>query len=256
MTITIVGNEGYELSILREEEITRKRYKALILLLIALLTIALLTNWYGLGGFSLKTGFPDYPLTLSYYGVIEEDEQEIGSLDYDIFEDKGLPTEEKAILIAQEYLTSKEILPEDAVLEGTQILGGGQYSDGELVKKFERGIEVFYKREINGMPVVGSGDTIYVIIARNQEVVFCFKRWRNLSQFGEVNITSPEEAYDKLLDGNVLGKHFRIEPFEIYNISLGYYSYIEPESQEFYKPVWIFYGKPDGRKYYAVEACE
>jgi len=43
--------------------------------------------------------------------------------------------------------------------------------------------------------VIGPAGTIWVEFAKNNEVVFCFKRWRNLSQFGEVNITSSEEVY-------------------------------------------------------------
>ena len=233
----------------------------MILLLITLLTISLLTNWYicnfGLGGFSLKTGFPDYPLTLSYYRVTGEDEQESGTLEQDGFGPETPPTEEEAVLIAQEYLEFHDLLPEDAVLEYVEMNVVTMSSEeGKVVKETPLSVSVSYIREINGLPVVGPADTLWVEIAKNNEVVFCFKRWRNLSQFGEVNITSPEEAYEKLTDGKVLGKHFGIEPFEIYNISLGYYSYIEPESQEFYKPVWIFYGKPDGRRCYAVEACE
>jgi len=227
------------------------------LLLITLLTIALLTNWYGLGGFSLKTDFPEYPLTLPYYSVIGEDEQEFGTLEQDGFGSENPPTDEEAVLIAQEYLEFHDLLPEDAVFEYVEMNVVTMSSEeGKVLKETPTSVSVSYGREINGLPVVGPADTLWVEIAKNNEVVFCFKRWRNLSQFGEVNITSPEEAYDKLLDGKVLGKHFRIEPFEIYNISLGYYSYIELESQEFYKPVWIFYGKPDGRRYYAVEACE
>ncbi len=151
-----------------------------------------------------------------------------------------------------------DLLPEDSVLEYVEmrVMKTASSSEGKVVKETPTSVSVSYGREINGLPVVGPADTLWVEIAKNNEVVFCFKRWRNLSQFGEVNITGPEEAYEKLLDGKVLGQHFRIEPFEIYNISLGYYSYIEPEPQEFYKPVWIFYGKPDGRRYYAVEACE
>lgn len=242
---------------MKEGEKTRKSYKALILLLIAL-TIALLTNWYGVGGFSLKTDFPDYPLTLPYYRVIGEDEQEFGIPVQYGFRPENPPTEEEAVLIAQEYLEFNDLIPEDSVLEYIEmrVMKTASSSEGKVVKETPTSVSVSYGREINGRPVVGPADTIWVEIAKNNEVVFCFKRWRDLSQFGEVNITSPEEAYDKLLDGNVLGKHFRIEPFEIYNISLGYYSYIEPEPQEFYKPVWIFYGKPDGRRYYAVEACE
>ena len=240
---------------LREEKKTRKSYKALILLLIALLTIALLINWYGLGDFSLKTGFPDYPLTLPYYRVTGEDKQEFGTLEQG-FGPENFPTEEEAVLIAQEYLEFHDLLPEDAVLEYVEMNVMETISEGKVVEETPLSFSVSYEREINGLPVVGPADTLWVEIAKNNEVVFCFKRWRNLSQFGEVNITSSEEAYEKLLDGKVLGKHFRIEPFEIYNISLGYYSYIEPEPQEFYKPVWIFYGKPDGRRYYAVEACE
>jgi hypothetical protein len=203
---------------------------------------------FGLGGFSLKTDFPDYPLTLSYYRVTGENEQEFGTLGQDGFGPENPPTEEDAVLIAQEYLEFHDLLPEDAVLEYVEMNVVKKISEGKVVKETPLSVSVSYIREINGLPVVGPADTLWVEIAKNNEVVFCFKRWRNLSQFGEVNITSPEEAYDKLIDGNVLMDPMRIEPFEIYNISLGYYSYIEPESQEFYKPVWIFYGKPDGRR--------
>jgi len=76
----------------------------LILLLITLLTIALLTNWYignfGLGDFSLKTDFPDYPLTLPYYRVTGGNEHEFGTPVQYGFGSENPPTEEEAVLIA------------------------------------------------------------------------------------------------------------------------------------------------------------
>jgi hypothetical protein len=217
-------------------------------------------QYIGSFNFVLKTDFPTYPSTLPYYNVTGEDEQEIGYPKTGFGPD-GPPSDKEAMLIAQNYLEAQDLLPDDAILENTQLqtvktING---STGKITKKDPIQYSVSYSRIINGYPVEGPGDTLWVDIAfdnelLDNEVVFCFKRWRNLTQSGEIEIINPEEAYEKLLDKKIINKPMQIEPFEINNVSLGYYS--SAETQEFYKPVWIFYGPPESSKYYAVEAFQ
>ena len=230
--------------------------------MVILLTIFLMQflGTFVYGDFSLKTDFPDYPSTLPFYMVIGENEQEIGRPKMGFGPD-GPPSEKEAVSIAQDYLESHGLLPVDALLGGTQLQTIETWSNGKIIKENPIKFSVSFYRMINGYPVVGPGDKLWVEIAFDNKtldngVVFCYKRWRNLTQAGEIEIINPSEAYEKLLDRKILNLPMQIEPFAIYNISLGYYSYIEPEPQEFYKPVWIFYGPPESRRYYAVEAYE
>jgi len=153
------------------------------------------------------------------------------------------------------------LLPDDAVLELTELECVNAVSDGNIVAEMPLQYYVSFKRILENHSVVGPGDTLFVYIAyndqsSNNDVVFCYIRWRNLTSAGEIEIISPSDAYKKLINGEILDQPMQIEPFAIYNISLGYYSYIEPELQEFYKPVWIFYGSPESARYYAVDACK
>ena len=210
---------------------------------------------FGLGpssGFSLQTVFPDAPVTLSYYRVLGQDQFENGTCS--LGSDEVCVTEDEAILIAQDYLESRNLLPEDAVLYGAQTIIGGN-----AVEKTPHTISVAYTREINGLPVVGPGDSIYVLIEDKGNVAFCFKRWRDIDQVGEINVIDAEEGYNKLLEGEIINKKSlsNDHTFEIYNISLGYYSMMASETQKFYKPIWIFYGEIDGwNTYLAVEAAK
>lgn len=216
-----------------------------------------------LGGnynFSLKTDFLDSPTTLPYYRILGEDYEVIGIPHPP--EGEILPTEEEAVLIAEKYLESKDMLPEDAVLQNVQTTFLTKFSEsGEVLEKIPLDVTITYKREINSLSVVGPGDEITVSVGKDKEVFYCFKSWRIIEQVGEINIINPEEAYNKLLEGKTIRIPL-ITPqssIEIYEISFGYYAYPHGQPQEFYKPVWIFYGKIVEREepiYFAVEACD
>jgi hypothetical protein len=232
-----------------------------IIIVVVLSSIFCIIHFSGFFYFTLRTEFPPYPSMVQYFKVSGEDEREIGNPGLSGFGSLGPPSENQAIIIAQEYLESYDLLPDDAVLEYTELECVKAVSDGNIVAEMPLQYYVSFKRILENHSVVGPGDTLFVYIAynnqsSNNDVVFCYKRWRNLTSAGEIEIISPSEAYKKLINKEILGKPMMIEPFAIYTISLGYYSYIEPEPQEFYKPVWIFYGPPESNKYYAVEACK
>ena len=108
---------------------------------------------------------------------------------------------------------------------------------------------------------MGPGDFIDVCISVQKynltEVVYCTKNWRHLEEIDNISIIGAEEAYDKLLKGEMINEPMTWFTFEINEISVGYYSYFNSHPQEYYKPVWIFYGKLDGSDwYFAVEATK
>ncbi|ATU08468.1 two-component system regulatory protein YycI [Methanohalophilus portucalensis] len=104
--------------------------------------------------------------------------------------------------------------------------------------------EVTYKKNINGMPVEGPGDTITVSLGENGEVTYFSKSWRTLEEIGTTEVISGEEAIDKLKAGqimrNTVGKTSPV--IEIHKAEIGYFSATPDSEQEFYKPVWIFKG--------------
>lgn len=240
---------------------TRNNTLLVIIIGEVLSSIFCIIHFSGFFYFTLRTDFPTYPSMIQYYKVNGEDEREIGNPGVNGFGYLGPPSENQAIIIAQEYLKSYDLLPDDAVLELSELQCVNAVSDGNIVAEMPLQYYVSFKRILENHSVVGPGDTLFVYIAynnqsSNNDVVFCYIRWRNLTSAGEIEIISPSDAYKKLINGEILDQPMQIEPFAIYNISLGYYSYIEPELQEFYKPAWIFYGSPESDRYYTVDACK
>lgn len=232
-----------------------------IFLVTVLSSIFLILHFSGTFSFTLRTEFPSYPTSVQMYRVDGIDQQEIGNPAITGFGFSGPPSENQAIQIAQEYLESHDVLPQDAVLADTQlhVIYAQNYVTGDSVE-IPQQYYVSFKRILDNRPVVGPGDTLWVYIACENEsstnqVVYFFKRWRNVTVAGEEEIISPSEAYKKLTNGEILNKPMQIEPFPIYNISLGYYSALESLSEGVYKPVWIFYGAFENRQYYVVDAC-
>lgn len=206
-------------------------------------------NFGGSGKIKILNGAipKEIPQEMTYYKVLYEDRNE-EFYSTDLKPQDHLPSEEKAIVIAERHIESHGGLPEDAVLENVQ----PQYMQERAIGK-EKGeniplfVEVTYKRVINGTPVVGPGDFILVTINGSGEILSYLKTWRALEEGGKVELITVEEAIAELEKGNTI--ETPVNPYEypivIDKIYLGYYSKPLGEKQEFYKPVWVFEGKEE-----------
>ncbi|RKX52176.1 MAG: hypothetical protein DRP50_07755 [Thermotoga sp.] len=226
------------------------------------------------GNVVLNTGFPKKPATLPIYEVLHEYYREIGRPT--VVDGDWTPSKEEALLIAQGYLEANGLLIEhpeqnettrsniiqDVILKSISYYNRTvMMMDGQVVKREIMGIQICYKRTIGNLAVVGPGDEIELLIGRNKEVLYYSATWRTIREIGKIEIIDAEKAFENLISGkNLIGEtelSMGKENIRIDNISLGYYAFGAGVKQEFYKPVWIFYGKANNRDtYFAVAAYE
>jgi len=200
---------------------------------------------------------PEAPQTVPYYKVLDEDHEE--EIDPELMTtQQNIPSEEEAMSIAEAYLQSHGGLPNDAILKDVQSQFVKKVTNGEVVESMPLMTEVTYGRIINGMPVVGPGDTILVAIGENGKILCFLKTWRTLEEAGQTEIIEAEHACDKLKNGETIEtplSSYR-NPIKINKMYLAYYSKVTGEEQTFYKPVWVFEGieKRGGDVLMVVEA--
>lgn len=226
----------------------------ILLLIIAIIATVVVSNMNnsvtGVLGMSdditIKAQVPETSSSVPYYKVISEEnenEQKSGLMGVR----ESLPSEKEALLIANQYLRDKGSLPKDAHLSRveTNYLEKVDTSSGEgvVVEEYPVCVEVTYDRYINGMSVVGLGDSITVTLGDDGEVLYYAKYWRKLDQVGSVDVISGDKAIEKLNRGETIVQEAGDSgTIEINNIELGYFSYGPEDEQEFYEPVWIFRG--------------
>ncbi|MDD4497683.1 MAG: two-component system regulatory protein YycI [Methanosarcinaceae archaeon] len=195
----------------------------------------------------INTRIPAITGQFPCYKVLSEDREKVSSPD--IMDTKDtIPSEKESLEIASQFIEKHGGLPEDAYFYGVESLYLKQInkSGGEPVVEAEHPlmVEVIYKRSINGMPVVGPGDTITISLGENGEVTSFSKSWRILEEIGTKEVISGEEAIEKLKAGqimrNPIGENSPV--VEVHKAELGYFSATPDSEQEYYEPVWIFKG--------------
>jgi hypothetical protein len=217
-------------------------------------------------GFQGDAGFIDRETKIA---MLDEQEDEVrqlsvwvnsGAIEYAIVSpDKlfqpspDLPSQEEAKLIALQFLTEADLLPDDVITESIEVVSGGSVSG---VKKTEDGtVEVLeespshwlvrFPRQIDGLSVANSGgNTLAVRIGDQGEVINVFKLWREVDPYGEVELVSPQQAYQELISD--AGK--RYVPFDcdrviIEQVNLTYWTEAIDQQQEYVVPVYEFKGK-------------
>ncbi len=154
----------------------------------------------------------------------------------------SLPSEPEAIKIAQEFLKSHSVAINDASVETETIhLNKLNVETNQILEKIPMMVQIKFKRNINGMPVVGPGGKIIVDVGNNGEPIYFFKNWRRLEPAGTSEIIPFKKAVEKLSRLEV--KDVPLTPWRSFNIvgaKLGYYEADSTEEQKIYSPVWIF----------------
>ncbi|MFZ3059715.1 MAG: hypothetical protein WA102_08240 [Candidatus Methanoperedens sp.] len=154
----------------------------------------------------------------------------------------SLPPESEAIKIAQEFLKSHSITLNDASIETETIyLNKLNVETNQILDKIPMMVQVKFRRNINGMPVVGPGGKVIVDVGNNGEPIYLFKNWRQLEPAGTSGIIPFSRAVEKLSRLEV--KDVPVTPLksiEIVGAKLGYYEADSTEEQKVYTPVWIF----------------
>ncbi len=208
--------------------------------------------------FVINAQFPEEVSSFPYYKVLSE--ENVHESQSNILKAReAVPSEDEATKVVHDYLLKKGQLPEDSYLSDVEVLylktintSTGQ----DIVEKKEPVlVEVSYNRQINGVPVVGPGDSITVSLGDDGEIIYFFKTWRELEIAGEVTIIDANTAIKNLQEGKTIQKPAGSERpiVEINDIKIGYFSDVTGSNQDFYKPVWIFKGIDD--RGYEVVKC-
>lgn len=154
----------------------------------------------------------------------------------------SLPPESEAIKIAQDFLKSHGFTINDASVETETIyLNKLNVETNQILDKIPMMVQVNFKRNMNGMPVVGPGGKIIVDVGSNGEPIYFFKNWRQLEPAGTSGIIPFSRAVEKLSRLEV--KDVPVTPLksvEIVGARFGYYEADSTEEQKIYAPVWIF----------------
>jgi hypothetical protein len=156
---------------------------------------------------------------------------------------QNVTSEEDAPEVAKKVMEQFGGLPPDAQYTGshTEYLES-QTRSGELIRKEPILTNVYYRKLINGMPVSGDIDQINLELGENGELLNIYKSWSTLIYVGDVPIISPNEAVEKLQQGDTMSVwNLNIDDVYINNITPGYREYGTDGSIT--EPIWFFIGK-------------
>lgn len=150
-----------------------------------------------------------------------------------------LPSEEDAIVIAEQYLKSKGIWEDSAEYSRTVYQYGYTLSGANNTKQLvHQTMDVLFGRNLNGYNV--AGDYIKVSIGGNGDVIGLFKVWRTYTPDKEYAVISPEEAYQKLIQNGSVFPVSKEDQVSINRVYPGYATRTPSESMDLLKPVYAF----------------
>lgn len=203
----------------------------------------------------IQSAIPDSPREIPIYrGILRE-----GDI-LDLYVEKTNNSEQRVVSIEEALSLARLViveyggLPSDAEPWGPHIQYGEKFNSdtGEIIEKIPVRTSMGYYRRINGLPIEGYSDRIYIDFGINGEKWF-FKRWRTLEYTGtNTAIISPQAALVKMSRGEILDPpKCCLNVFFVKNISPGYFEKypllnVEDPVIEF-EPVWVLTGiLPDG----------
>lgn len=159
----------------------------------------------------------------------------------------NLPSEDKAISIAKEFVLNKGLMPEDAVLRSVSHPGVVAINaTGDVIGTGFADVYILFSREINGIPVVGPGSKLEVEIGGDGDVINLFKIWRECTPYKELSIITPNEAYEKLKKKGVYTSIKGETTANINKVYLAYFMRDATMEQAYILPVYVFEGDVKG----------
>lgn len=189
---------------------------------------------------------PQVPSSIPLYtGILRENDTlfiENGSI---LTPKASVISEKEAPEHAHQILQQYGGLPPDAEIEylKTNYLEKVRGSTGDIIERKPVSTSVYYGRNIDGMPVVGTRDKIRIDLGENGEILQIYKVWRTLEPVGNAtDIISPSEAVKKICKRDIINPPLNMRGIEIDNIRLGYYEESRTDHEISLEPVWIFNG--------------
>ncbi|OPY36105.1 MAG: hypothetical protein A4E35_02147 [Methanoregula sp. PtaU1.Bin051] len=152
----------------------------------------------------------------------------------------NLPTDDEAIRIATQFLTDRDLLPDDAICIGTEhgkIYQLGNNGNNTVVWE---DIEVWYGRMLNGLKVKGS--QLSVAVGGGGDIIDYYSNWRNYEPYKEFPVKSPEQAFDELKTKGIPVDTNTSDKVSIKEVYLAYHTKAGAETEYYLEPVWVFEG--------------
>ncbi|MDD4455084.1 MAG: hypothetical protein PHI67_07215 [Candidatus Methanomethylophilaceae archaeon] len=157
-------------------------------------------------------------------------------------EQADLPSDEETRKIVTDYLAERGLLPDDVYFEKVSVKDQYEHTDLISTTVYNLTKHVSFIKEIQGLRVYNAG--VGATINERGEVVSAGSSLRELSPepVRDVKIVTPEEAYQRLIAGDVV---MRVLPdgydeVVVSDISLGYWMEIKTEPQKHVLPVYVF----------------
>jgi hypothetical protein len=195
----------------------------------------------GLDTLILDTEFPKSPVSVPIYKIISIDRVEEGIPEKAFSTKKTIPSADEAQAVAEKALEKYGGLPKDAQLAAARPSYRYKYNltTNAVEEKYPVRTQVIFHQVINGSRVYGA--TINLDLGENGEIIDILKIWPAYEYAGEVNVIPAEQAYEKLMKGEVLSRPQGTihEGTKITDIKPGYQ--VTGKENSLLKPIWIFY---------------
>jgi len=155
---------------------------------------------------------------------------------------ENLPSDDDAARIATAFLKERDLLPEGAILKGTErqyvhtLYSGG----GAPIVDWEDTL-VYFGRELNGINVEGTQYEIEV--AAHGDIIRYFANWKNYQPIGEYPVKSPKTAFQELQQKGINVGSNKPDTISINKVYLAYYTKALASPEQYLEPVWVFNGE-------------
>lgn len=154
--------------------------------------------------------------------------------------DKPTFTEERAVILAEAFLRSSRLMPEDGVyVEQVRHLSDLAISaDGKERVSRVVDTEVLFRRTIDGVPVNGPGSIITVYLDNEGQVTGCYKLWREIETepVGTVKTVGPKSALAQIEANYDRQAQVFIG---VEDLQFGYFAQGPGEAQAYLQPAYV-----------------
>jgi len=158
--------------------------------------------------------------------------------------DKYLPSDEEARKIADDFLATKNLKPDDAVF--LDITHNEGFLLGDPPRKCSESINVEYIHEINGHKLLT--DQLRIEIGVHGAVLSMFKKWTDYKPLKEYPLITPDNAIKSIKKSGVVIPSGMKDPQKatVREISIGYIGETQSGNLPYLIPVYVFEGTVEG----------
>ena len=139
----------------------------------------------------------------------------------------NLPSKEEIRKIAEEYLNSRNLLPQDAYFYSIEDRPGLSH---------DKVMRASFRRKIGAYETYGAGAKLRVAVSPDGEVAEVRKTWQQLIQFKAYPIKTPQQALEELQNGQ--GNLMNGWRGKVNKITIHYYT--SPQKQDYVQPIYYF----------------